>query len=84
MTEPAFLDELEKRLSQLPLKEIDKHLSYYAGMIDDMTEDGMSEAEAVEKLGPASEIAARATASFSSAARQAAWAPATAPVSARA
>ncbi len=59
MTEPAFLDELEKRLSQLPQEEIDKHLSYYAEMIDDMTEDGMGEAEAVEKLGPASEIAAQ-------------------------
>ena len=59
MTKLAFLDELEKRLSQLPQGEIDKHLSYYAEMIDDMTEDGMGEAEAVEKLGPASEIAAQ-------------------------
>ena len=36
MTKLAFLDELEKRLSQLPQEEIDKHLSYYAEMIDDM------------------------------------------------
>lgn len=59
MTKLAFLDELEKRLSQLPQEEIDKHLSYYAEMIDDMTEDGMEEAAAVEKLGPVSELAAQ-------------------------
>ena len=56
MTKLAFLDELEKRLSQLPQEEIDKHLSYYAEMIDDMTEDGMDEAAAVEKLGYADKM----------------------------
>ena len=57
MNKEEFLRELEKRLSQLPASEREKSLAFYAEMIDDMTEDGMSEEEAVERLGPVQKIA---------------------------
>lgn len=57
MTKRELLNELERRISQLPPEEIDRRLSYYAEMLDDMTEDGMSEEEAVSKLGPPAELA---------------------------
>jgi len=57
MTKREFLDDLKSRLSQLPPDEIGKRLAYYAELIDDMTEDGMDEHAAVEKLGDISKIA---------------------------
>ncbi|HOP12329.1 MAG TPA: DUF1700 domain-containing protein [Oscillospiraceae bacterium] len=57
MTKREFLDDLKSRLSQLPPDEIGKRLAYYAELIDDMTEDGMDEAAAVDKLGDISKIA---------------------------
>ena len=56
MTKREFLDVLKGRLSQLPQEELEKQLAYYAELIDDMTEDGMDEALAVEKLGDVSKI----------------------------
>lgn len=52
-----FLEELKRLLSSLPAGEIEKQVSYYSELLDDMVEDGMSEAQAVEKLGPPREIA---------------------------
>ncbi len=57
MTKREFLDALGSRLSQLPKEEIEKQLAYYAELLDDMTEDGIPEARAVEKLGAPEEIA---------------------------
>lgn len=56
MTKHEFLDALKGRLTQLPPDELEKQLSYYAELIDDMTEDGIEEAQAVEKLGDISKI----------------------------
>ncbi|MCI9575869.1 MAG: DUF1700 domain-containing protein [Clostridiales bacterium] len=56
MNKLQFLDELEKRLSKLSDIERKKSLGYYAEMIDDRIEDGMSEEEAVEALGNIDEI----------------------------
>ncbi len=57
MTKIDFLDALKGRLSQLPPEELEKQQAYYSELIDDMTEDGMDEALAVEKLGDVSKIA---------------------------
>lgn len=57
MKKDEFLDTLKSRIAQLPKDEIDKQLAYYSEMIDDMVEDGIEEAHAVEKLGDMSKIA---------------------------
>lgn len=51
-----FLRELERRITRLPRSETEKSLAYYSEMIDDMTEDGMSEEAAVLQLGSMDEI----------------------------
>lgn len=51
MTRTEYLLSLDAALGQLPEMERKKQLDFYSEMIDDMLEDGMSEAEAVEKLG---------------------------------
>lgn len=60
MTKIEFLAQLEKRLAQLPENERKSRLDYYSELIDDMIEDGLSEEEAVERLGSSEEIASRA------------------------
>ena len=57
MDKEMFLRELERRISQLPQSEREKSLAFYAEMIDDMTEDGCTEEEAVERLGSVQKIA---------------------------
>ena len=50
MNKAKFLEVLASRLSQLPPEEIERSLAYYAEMIDDRIEDGMTEAQAVASL----------------------------------
>ena len=59
MNKTAFLDELRAQLKQLPKKERQQYIDYYAEMIDDRMEDGISEEEAVAALGNPEEIAAQ-------------------------
>lgn len=58
MDKSKFLRALEARISMLPKHEIDERLDYYAELISDMTEDGMSEREAIERLGGVDKVAA--------------------------
>ena len=51
MNKREFLNALGARLSGLPSEDIERRLEYYAEMIDDRVEDGMSEEEAVADLG---------------------------------
>lgn len=51
MTRAEFLRELDAALGQLPAQERQKQQDFYAEMLDDMREDGISEEAAVEKLG---------------------------------
>ena len=51
-----FLSALQKGLSGLPQDDIDRSIDYYSEMIDDMTEEGMSEEEAVAALGTLEDI----------------------------
>ena len=58
MTKNDFLCSLERLLSPMPEEDRMKQLSYYSEMIADMTEDGLTEDGAVERLGAPEDIAA--------------------------
>ena len=47
MTKNAFLSELRAALSALPEQEQNERLRFYAEMIDDRMEDGMTEEEMI-------------------------------------
>ncbi len=59
MTRVEFLSELDRRLSALSKEQADDYLAYYAEMLTDRMEDGMSEEEAVASLDSADAIAKR-------------------------
>lgn len=59
MTKSEFLNGLDARLSALSLSDREQSLEYYAEMIDDRIEDGMSEADAVADIGRPDAIARR-------------------------
>lgn len=59
MTRKEFLTELDRRLSSLPRHEVDEHITYYAEMLADRMEEGMSEQEAVSSMESVDTIAAR-------------------------
>lgn len=52
MTRKEFLMELDRRLDVLPREDADKYLNYYAEMLADRMEDGMTEEEAVASMEP--------------------------------
>ena len=56
MNRSEFLGELEKRISSLPEDDIRRLLEYYAEMIDDRVEEGLSQEDAVAGLGSMDEI----------------------------
>lgn len=57
MTKREFLERLEKSLSGLPQNDLKERLSFYGEMIDDRMEEGVSEEEAVQKIGDIDQIA---------------------------
>ena len=59
MTRAEFLSELDRRLSPLPKKQSYDYLVYYAEMMTDRMEDGMTEEEAVESMERVDVIARR-------------------------
>lgn len=59
MTRVEFLTQLDHKLSALSKDEADEYLDYYAEMLADRMEDGMSEEEAVASLESVDTIAAR-------------------------
>ncbi|MBR6902582.1 MAG: DUF1700 domain-containing protein [Clostridia bacterium] len=59
MNKQEFLDNLKGALSGLPQSEIDGRLAFYAEMIDDKVEEGISEEQAVAELGKAEDIASK-------------------------
>jgi uncharacterized membrane protein len=59
MNKYEFLGRLRERLAGLPPKDIDASLDYYAELIADRIEDGMSEEEAVAAMGTIDEIVAQ-------------------------
>lgn len=58
MTKLEFLDALYDKLSGLPEKEMEERLTFYSEMIDDGIEEGLSEKEAIERIGAIEDIVA--------------------------
>lgn len=56
MNKTEFLQDLRKSLSGLPQGEIDERISFYEEMIDDRVEEGLTEEEAIEAIGPVNTI----------------------------
>lgn len=56
MNQQEFLQALESQIAILPETERRKSLDYYAEMIADIMEDGLSEEQAIERLGPMEDI----------------------------
>lgn len=56
MNRQEFLDRLRAGLAGLPKDEAAERLNFYSEMIDDRMEDGLSEEEAVDAIGPADRI----------------------------
>jgi len=59
MKKREFLARLRVRLSDLPRRDVEERLSFYSEMIDDRMEEGLSEEEAVGRMGDPKEIAAQ-------------------------
>lgn len=57
MNKNEYLTKLTSLLQGIDKKERDKAISFYSEMIDDFIEDGLTEYEAVEKVGKPGDIA---------------------------
>ena len=59
MTRAQFLNDLYRRLEGLTREQAEQHLTYYAEMLADRMEEGMSEEQAVESMEDVDTIARR-------------------------
>lgn len=59
MLKQEFLDTLNRKLSNLPKKDVEERLNFYSEMIEDRIEEGLSEEDAVAGIGSVDEIAAQ-------------------------
>ena len=59
MTRKQFLNDLYRRLGSMSTEEAEQHLTYYAEMLADRMEDGMTEEEAVASMESVDTIARR-------------------------
>lgn len=57
MNRYEFFAELRSALSGLPEADVQERIDFYAEMIDDRIEDGLTEAEAVASIGTPDEVA---------------------------
>lgn len=57
MNKRKFLSKLSDKLSNLPHSEAQERLNFYSEMIDDLIEEGLTEEQAVLKVGNADDIA---------------------------
>ena len=57
MNKIEFLSKLKRSLRNLPHSEIQERLNFYSEMIDDLVEEGLTEEQAVLKIGDTNEIA---------------------------
>ncbi|MBR5314835.1 MAG: DUF1700 domain-containing protein, partial [Clostridia bacterium] len=56
MTKLEFLFRLEQGLCGLPKEDVKERINFYAEMIDDRVEEGLSEEDAVREIGETDEI----------------------------
>lgn len=68
MDKKEFLSQLREGLSSLTQEDQDERLTFYSEMIEDYIEEGMSEEEAIDRIGSPKEIAAQIVADISPAA----------------
>ncbi len=61
MNKYEFLYKLERKLSGLPKKEVNERLAFYTEMIDDLIEEGLTESDALNKIGSVEDIARQIT-----------------------
>ena len=59
MNKYEFMGIIREKLRGLPDAEVADRLMFYGEMIDDLMEEGLSEEEAVARIGTADEVAAR-------------------------
>lgn len=59
MRKSEFLAELKDRLGGLPPQDIEERLTFYAEMIDDRMDEGLTEEEAVREIGTVDEVVAQ-------------------------
>ena len=59
MNKETFLTELRAALAGLPQEDIEERLAFYGEMIDDRMEEGLTEEQAVEEIGPMEDIVAQ-------------------------
>lgn len=59
MSKQEFLAQLENGLKGLPKAEIDERVVFYSEMIDDLVDEGLSEEDAVKKIGNAEDVVAQ-------------------------
>ncbi|MBQ9322693.1 MAG: DUF1700 domain-containing protein, partial [Clostridia bacterium] len=58
MSRDAFIGELRHRMAGLPQETVERTVDYYGELIADSMEDGLTEEEAVARLGSLDEIVA--------------------------
>ena len=58
MSRDAFIGELRHRMAGLPQETVERTVEYYGELIADSMEDGLTEEEAVSRLGSLDEIVA--------------------------
>lgn len=51
MNKQEFLESIRSQLGGIPKEDVEKSLDYYAEMIEDRVEDGLTEEEAIEAIG---------------------------------
>lgn len=59
MTKNEFLQGLRKSLTGLPADDLEERLAFYAEMIDDRVEEGMTEEQAVAETGTVEDVTER-------------------------
>lgn len=59
MTKQDFLKQLEVGLNGLPQEEIQERVVFYSEMIDDLIDEGLSEEDAVAKIGNVDDVIAQ-------------------------
>jgi len=64
MDKKEFLERLDKGLSGIPENEREERLNFYAEMIEDRMEEGLSQEEAVSAVGDAEQIISQVLAEF--------------------
>ncbi len=65
MHKQEFLAELRRGLAGLPQSDMQERLTFYAEMIDDRVEEGLTQEQAVAELGPVESIVAQIMSEFS-------------------